>query len=120
MSLDRLKIYLDRMQQSALGASQYTMGMDKAAFLQDSRTQDAILAKLMAIGECVAKIIERYPDFVDEHSEVLWQDIKGMRNRIAHQYFELDADIVWETTQIMIPELLSQLESLRHWQAQGE
>lgn len=43
-----------------------------------------------------------------------------MRNRIAHQYFHLDIDTVWLTVDRMIPELLSQLDSLRNWRAQGE
>jgi uncharacterized protein with HEPN domain len=43
-----------------------------------------------------------------------------MRNRIAHGYFNIDLDTVWETATKAVPELLQTLHMLRHWRAQGE
>ncbi|MEY4592040.1 MAG: hypothetical protein RIR18_935 [Pseudomonadota bacterium] len=56
-----------------------------------------------------AQLIENCPDFVNAHKEVPWPQMKGMRNRMAHGYFELDMEIVWETCQAL-PLLVSQLE----------
>jgi uncharacterized protein with HEPN domain len=46
--------------------------------------------------------------------------MRGMRNRIAHGYFNIDLDTVWETATKAVPELLQTLHMLRHWRAQGE
>jgi uncharacterized protein with HEPN domain len=108
------------METAASRALGYVTNMDRPAFRGDQRTQDAVIANIAAIGECVAKIMDRFPDFVVEHPEMPWRDIRTMRNRVAHQYFEVDADTVWLTVKIKIPELLQELDSLRHWRAQGE
>ncbi|MGK6312567.1 HepT-like ribonuclease domain-containing protein [Neorhizobium sp. DT-125] len=91
----------------------YVAGMDRDAFVRDEIKQDAVIANIMAIGECVTKIMERFPDFAVEHPEIPWRDIRNMRNRIAHQYFEVDIDTVWRTVTTNIPELVRQLDSIR-------
>jgi uncharacterized protein with HEPN domain len=120
MSESRLYVYLDRMETAASRAIGYVDGMDKPAFHTDQRTQDAVIANIAAIGECVTKIMDTFPDFVVEHPEIPWRDIRTMRNRVAHQYFEVDVETVWLTVKIKIPELLRDLVSLRNWRAQGE
>jgi uncharacterized protein with HEPN domain len=47
-----------------------------------------------------------HPEFANKHPEVPWRSMRGMRNRIAHGYFEINLDIVWETVQTALPELL--------------
>jgi len=42
-----------------------------------------------------------------------WRNMKGMRNRIAHGYFDIDIDVVWETVQTALPQLLAQLPAIR-------
>ncbi|WP_205909081.1 HepT-like ribonuclease domain-containing protein [Neorhizobium lilium] len=101
-------------------AIDYVGDMERLDFEADQRTQDAVVANIAAIGECVAKIMDGFPDFVAEHSEIPWRDIRTMRNRIAHQYFEIDQNTVWITVSQSLPELVSRLDALRHWRAQGE
>ncbi|MBO9099142.1 MULTISPECIES: HepT-like ribonuclease domain-containing protein [unclassified Rhizobium] len=120
MSGDRLATYLDRMQSAATKASKYASDVGHDAFLLDERTQDAVVMNIMAISECVVKIMNGHPDFVAQHSDIPWRDIRDMRNRIAHQYFQVDLDTVWYTAATMLPELLDQLQGLRNWRAQGE
>lgn len=120
MSVPRLETYIDRIISSGKRAMGYVDGMDRVTFRTDQIRQDAVIANIMAIGECVAKIMETFPDFVAEHPEIPWRDIKNMRNRIAHQYFQLDIDTIWVTADLMIPELVSQLSYIRNRHAQGE
>lgn len=120
MSVDRLDAYIDRMIASGNKVVKYLAGLDREAFRRDEIRQDAVIANIMAIGECVTKIMERFPDFLAKHPEIPWKDIRNMRNRIAHQYFQLDRDIVWLTADKMIPELLVQLRLLRNRQVEGE
>lgn len=50
-----------------------------------------------------------YADFADAHPEVPWRSMRGMRNRIAHGYFDINLDVVWDTVQTALPELLKHL-----------
>lgn len=64
----------------------------KEAFLADEKTQDAILMRLLALGEEIAHLSDT---FSEEHPEIHWYKIVGLRNRIAHGYFEVDQDVIW-------------------------
>ena len=120
MSLDRLVAHLDRMQQAALETGQFIQRIDRDAFLNNVEKQRAVGMNLMMIGEMATRIMEEYPEFVVEHPDLPWRAIRGMRNRIAHGYFEIDLMAAWDTAQKSLPELLKQLESIRHWRAEGE
>jgi uncharacterized protein with HEPN domain len=66
----------------------------KEAFLEDEKTQDAVLMRLLALGEEISRLSDA---FEKKHSELDWYKIVGLRNRIAHGYFENDAEIIWDT-----------------------
>lgn len=67
---------------------------------------------LVVIGEAATKVMDRYPEFAVQYPDVPWCNMRGMRNRIAHGYFEINLDVVWDTVQIALPELLERLSSL--------
>lgn len=67
---------------------------------------------LIIIGEAATKILERYPAFAARHDEIEWRGMKGMRNRIAHGYFDINLDVVWDTVQTALPTLLRQLANI--------
>lgn len=113
MKIDRLPLWLDQMQEAASQAPAYVEGMDKTAFVADKRTQQAVVLNPLVIGELAAKLIEQHGDFVTEHPGIAWTSMKGMRNRIAHGYFELDSGVVWETVQRALPDLLACLPAVR-------
>jgi uncharacterized protein with HEPN domain len=48
-------------------------------------------------------VMDRHPQFVSEHPEVLWRNMRGMRNRIAHGYFDINLDVVWDTVKTASP-----------------
>lgn len=48
-------------------------------------------------------------DFIEAHPRIPWRGMKGMRNRIAHGYFEIDMAVVWDTVDIAVPDLLRRL-----------
>jgi uncharacterized protein with HEPN domain len=51
--------------------------------------------------------------FAIQHPQVPWRSMKGMRNRIAHGYYEINLDTVWETIQTALPGLIAQLPAVR-------
>ncbi|CDZ69476.1 DUF86 domain-containing protein [Neorhizobium galegae] len=120
MSADRLREYLDQMHSAALQACDFVAGMEQERFLADIRTQMAVGMALILIGESAARIMTHHPDFPVDHPEIPWLKMKGMRNFAVHDYYELELPIVLETVKTSLPQLLSQLDSLRNWRAQGE
>ena len=77
--------------------------------MADKRTNQAVVMNLIIIGEIAARIMDRHPDFARADHQIPWQGMRGMRNRIAHGYFEIDLAIVWDTVIHAIPELLRNL-----------
>ena len=64
---------------------------------------------LVIDGEAASKLMDQYPDFTTAHPQVPWRSMRGMRNRIAHGYFDINLEVVWDTVQTALPELLQQL-----------
>ena len=73
--------------------------MGKTAFLADGKTQRAVIESLIVIGEAATHIIHAAPDLeIRQHDA--WrhlQDASGMRNILTHEYFQVDASVVWDT-----------------------
>ncbi|MBA3592470.1 MAG: DUF86 domain-containing protein [Pseudomonadota bacterium] len=114
MSANRVPDYLDHMLESAHQACAYVEGMLKEVFLEDKRTQQAVILNLILIGEEATKLLKDHEGFADQHPQVPWRSMKGMRNRIAHGYFEINLETVWETTQTALPSLIAQLPAIRN------
>ena len=112
MNDPRLSDYLEHMRQAAADACAFVDGMDPTAFQQDRRTQQAVVMSLIVLGEAATKVMERHPAFAEAHGEIPWRNMRGMRNRIAHGYFDIDLDVVWETVQTALPVLRAQLADL--------
>ena len=104
--------YVALMLNAATQARSYTEGISQADFLEDSKTQDAVIMKLLVIGELAAQLLEEHNEFTGRHPEILWHQMKGMRNRMAHGYFELNMDVVWDTVQLALPDLEANLRLL--------
>jgi len=111
-SVDRLTLWVEQMSEAAGNACSYVDGLDFIAFEGDKRTQQAVVLNLLLIGEVASRINEMAPTFVAAHPEVPWAAMRGMRNRIAHGYFELDIQVVWDTVCSAVPELAKQLPGL--------
>lgn len=109
MSSNRLPDYLDHMRQAATDACGFVEGLNKDDFLEDKRTQQAVIMSLIIIGEAATKVMDGHTEFAQAHPEVPWRSMRGMRNRITHGYFDINLDVVWETVQSALPELLRQL-----------
>ena len=109
MNENRLPDYLDHIQQAAADARSFVDGLAKADFLADRRTQQAVLMSLIIIGEAATKVMEGYADFARKHPEVPWRSMRNMRNRMAHGYFDINLEVVWDTVQEWLPQLLQQL-----------
>jgi uncharacterized protein with HEPN domain len=83
--------------------------MDLAAFKADERTAAAVLHQIFLIGEAAARLPEKVRS---RAPDVPWQEIIGMRNVIAHGYFEVDPEVPWKTVRIDLPPLRDEMRRL--------
>jgi uncharacterized protein with HEPN domain len=113
MTLPRLPDYIDHMLEANEQALIYVEGLPKDDFLEDKRTQQAVVLNLIVIGEASTKIIKDYAEFAEANTQIPWSSMKGMRNRIAHGYYDINLDTVWETIQTALPELGDQLLAVK-------
>ena len=113
MNENRLSDYIDHLHQAVTDACSFVEGLGKDDFLEDKRTQQAVIMSLIIIGEVATKVMDGYGAFVQAHPEVPWRSMRGMRNRIAHGYFDTNLDVVWNTVQTALPELLKHLLEVR-------
>ncbi len=109
---ERLQDYLEHILEAAQNVLVYTDGYQLDDFIGDTRTQQAVILNLIIIGEAATKIMDKYQPFTIIHHEIAWHGMRGMRNRIAHGYFDINLTVVWETIQSALPKLILQISPL--------
>jgi len=102
--------YVEHILDATRQVRSYVEGITKEIFLQDRKTQDAVILKILVIGEAAAQILGEHSDFALQRPDIPWNQMKGMRNRMVHGYFETNLDLVWETVQVFLPELERKLQ----------
>jgi len=103
--------YVEHILDATRQVHSYVEGFNKEAFMQDRKTQDAVILKILVIGEAAAQILDEHSGFALQRSDIPWNQMKGMRNRMVHGYFETNLDLVWETVQLFLPELERKLQA---------
>jgi uncharacterized protein with HEPN domain len=109
MAADRDALYIRHIRDATNKIRDYTSGLDRSSFLQQPMVQDAVVRQLEIIGEAVKHLSV---DFRDAHPGVRWRDIAGMRDKLIHDYFGVDMEAVWRTTQNDLPPLRRFVESI--------
>ena len=109
----RLPEYLDHILEAIRRIRTYTEDIVETAFLEDTLVQDGVIRNIEVIGEAAKNVEQRHPEFSAKHPEVPWGLVYAMRNRVAHGYFKIDLEIVWQTIQDDLPEIERNLTKLR-------
>ena len=108
MSRD-LRLYLTDILIAGEKILRYTEGMNFENFVADDRTFDAVIRNLQIIGEAVKNI----PNDVRElNPEMEWRKIAGLRDILAHAYFQIEDEIIWDVMQNKVPSLLGVVSQL--------
>ena len=103
------RLYLDDILEACRKVEGYLQGVFRDQFDGDSMRIDAVLHNLHIIGEAVKGI----PDEIrEEHPEIEWRKIAGLRDIVAHHYFGIDLDIIWDVTQNKLPELFRSISEI--------
>lgn len=87
----------------------YTKGVEYRSFLEDPKTQDAVIRNIEILGEATKLLSDKTKGM---HPEIPWKSIAGARDKLIHDYFGVNIDIVWEIASNDIPNLCSQLSNL--------
>ena len=88
----------------------YTDGYDLDSFLDDRKTQDAVVRNLEIIGQAIKDFgIE---DLMKAQPGIPWREIAGMRNVLANEYLGIDTVMIWETIQTELEALKQALETI--------
>jgi uncharacterized protein with HEPN domain len=113
-SVDMLRVsdYLEHIIEAIDRIGRYVDDMIEVDFLEDEKTQDAVVRNFEIIGEAARNIARHHPAFAAAHPEVPWDVMYTMRNRVAHGYFKVDYEIVWRTIHSDLPALRAQVSSL--------
>lgn len=87
----------------------FVSGMTKAEFVADQKTIAAVMYAIAVMGEATKRLS---PEFRDQHSHLPWKQLAGLRDRLVHDYKNIDLDILWDVVSVEIPALLLNLEPL--------
>jgi len=103
------KVCLEDILEAVHRIRSYTLGLTLDAFRLDSKTFDAVVRNLEIIGEATKGI----PDSVRlKHPEVDWNRIRALRNILIHEYFGVDAEIIWDVVQNKLTALEKSAEKI--------
>jgi uncharacterized protein with HEPN domain len=103
------ELLLEDMLTAVRKIERYTAGMDQEEFRRDEKTLDAVVRNLEVLGEAARQLPD---EFLARSPEVPWRQIAGLRNRVIHEYFGLDIDLIWEVVLHDLPQLRTELERL--------
>ncbi len=91
--------------------NRFARDMSRDEFFGDDRTFHAVIHCLLIVGEAAKHI----PDDVRQRMPgIEWRKIAGMRDFLAHVYFAIDNDIIWDVVRIHVPELLGAIEAFQN------
>ncbi len=102
-------VYVGHIVDLANKISQRAQGKSRADFDSNEDLRIVLTHLVQTIGEAARRVS---PAFQEDHPEVPWSDIIGMRHRIVHDYMNVDEDIVWDVATFELPALIKKIELL--------
>jgi len=104
MSKREAKLYIEDIVRSIQNIKEYVAEMSYDDFCEDQKTFDAVIRNFEVMGEAAYKMPV---DMKQQYPQVPWSDLSDMRNKLIHEYFGVDREIVWQTIQEDLPKLFS-------------
>ena len=101
--------YVKDMIEAVEKAQGFTRGMNREQFGADDKTVFAVVRALEIVGEAATKLPK---DVLESHPSIPWREIRGIRNKLIHDYFGVDLDVVWKTVHEDLPVLRIALAQL--------
>ena len=105
-----VSLYLEDIVSAINKIGKYTKRLSFNRLKKDGKTIDAVIRNLEIIGEA-SKHLPR--EIKEKYSNIPWKEIVGMRNKVIHEYFGVDVDILWDTINEDIPALKRKIRVLK-------
>ena len=109
----RVPDYLEHILSAIKRIERYITDVDEFVFLQSELLQDAVVRNIGVIGEAANDIQRVAPSFVTSHSDIPWQVMYAMRNRLSHGYDKIDFEMVWKTVCNDLPALYQLVKAVK-------
>ncbi|UCS91974.1 DUF86 domain-containing protein [Echinicola marina] len=109
MSKRDILLLIQDMHDAATKIKKYSAGYSFERFQEDEKTIDAVIRNFEIIGEAANRIDD---DFKFEFPQIEWNKLRGFRNRLIHEYFGVDIEIVWTIIEEDIDSLIDRLEEV--------
>ncbi len=87
----------------------YTRDLDFDDFINDEKTKDAVIRNFEIIGEATRQMSD---EFKSKNNHIEWREIKAFRNKVAHQYFGIDYETVWDIIKNDVLDLILDLKNI--------
>lgn len=108
----RLLDYLGHIVEAIDRIESYIGDMPKADFKKSQLLIDAVIRNIEIVGEASNRIYKHHREFREAHPEVEWRGSYEMRNVVAHDYFKVDLDVVWEAVKNYLPAMKQTVQVL--------
>jgi uncharacterized protein with HEPN domain len=110
---ERTEDYLQHIVEAIDRATRYLKPLSSVkAFEKNSQIQDAVIRNIEIIGEAARQIQQQAPAFIKAHPELPWLEMRNMRNKVIHAYFDIELPVVWSTIKNDLPKLKQQIDRL--------
>lgn len=109
MSKREPKLYLQDIITSITSIEDYIKGLSFEEFSHDKKTVDAVVRNLEIIGEAARNVPK---DVRDKYPDIPWERMVSMRNKVLHEYFGVDIEILWQTINEDLLPLEEQIKDL--------
>jgi uncharacterized protein with HEPN domain len=103
------KLFLEDILEAIAKIERYIDGVNKEEFFDDEKCIDAVIRNLEIIGEATRQLPQ---PFTSQHPEIEWKKIIGLRNRIVHEYFGIDLELIWQITQADLLPLKNNIQKM--------
>ncbi len=100
--------YLKHIVDALTRIEEFTVGMEQEKFSADVKTQDAVIREFTVVGEAAKRISGKLKQ---EHPDIPWRRLAGVRNVLVHEYFEVDLEEVWNLV-TKVPQLRKTIEKV--------
>jgi len=105
-------MYLEDMNLAMERIAEYIYGLNYIRFKQDYKTVDAVVRNFEIIGEASKNLPK---EFKDEYSNIPWNEMYLLRNKVSHEYFGIDYEIIWDVASNYLPENKKEIEKILHF-----
>ncbi|GAB4408421.1 MAG: DUF86 domain-containing protein [Anaerolineales bacterium] len=103
------RAYLSDILEAARRIADYVADLTYEAFRADMKTQDAVIRNLEIIGEAAKKVSA---EFRTAHPDIPWRSMAASRDRLIHDYFGVNLEIIWQIAVADLPDVASRIQAL--------